>query len=354
MEPIRKKKESFGRLLRRLCAVISALLLVTALPLGIAATEGEDFKYEGLTLCPGGCAFGVKFSTKGVLVVSLSEIKGLAPAKDAGIHPKDLLLKIDGQEVNKVKEVAALVTASEGRPMTVVLEREGKEKTVTLTAVKDEAGQYTAGMLLRDSSAGIGTVTYVDTESGLFGGLGHGICDIDTGVLMPLARGSAMKVRVGGVVKGLAGHPGEIKGYFLAERNGSVFSNTDWGVFGAFSSLPEGISDPLPVASRYEVKEGKAEIISTLGDDGPKHYEIEITKIDREGTDNKNFAITVTDARLKERAGGIVQGMSGSPIIQNGKLIGAVTHVLVSDPTKGYGIFIENMLDAAKSIQENE
>ncbi|MBQ2735118.1 MAG: SpoIVB peptidase [Clostridia bacterium] len=353
------RRKGRGRLVKRLLAVAIALLLclpVTALAAEPAET-GEtmagprSFRYEGMSLCPGGCAFGVKFSTKGVLVVGLSPVKRedgkeISPAETAGVKVKDILLAVNETEIHSVKDLAEMVTASEGKPLTLSVERGGKTGTLTLTPVKTKEG-YKAGMWLRDSTAGIGTVTYVNPETGEFGGLGHGICDVDTGVLMPLDRGSVMKVEIGGVVKGLSGKPGEIKGYFKHDRCGSIMSNTLCGVFGIFTEMPEGISEAVPVGSRHDVKEGEAEIICTLGDDGPKHYKIEISKIDRDGTDNKNFVITVTDKTLKERTGGIVQGMSGSPILQNGKLIGAVTHVLVNDPAKGYGIFIENMLDAA-------
>ncbi len=350
-----RRKEK-GRFVKRLCAVMAALLLclpMTAFAAGTgdAMAEPRAFRYEGMSLCPGGCAFGVKFSTKGVLVVGTSAVKTadgkeVNPAETAGIKVKDILLTADGKEIASVKELEGAITASGGKPLALTVDRGGKTKNLTLTPAKTKDG-YKAGMWLRDSTAGIGTVTYVDPETGEFGGLGHGICDVDTGVLMPLDRGSVMKVEIGGVVKGQVGKPGEIRGYFKPDRCGNVMSNTEWGVFGAFRETPEGVSEAIPVGSRHDVTEGEAEIICTLGDDGPKHYKIEISKIDRDGTDNKNFVITVTDKTLKARTGGIVQGMSGSPIIQNGKLIGAVTHVLVNDPAKGYGIFIENMLDAA-------
>ena len=344
--------ERFARraLIVTVCLLLSLPLLAQAAETGETMSEPGHFRYEGMSLCPGGCAVGVKFSTRGVLVVGLSAVRcedrELSPAEDAGIKVKDILLTVNGTEVNAVKEVSRAVTESEGTPLALTVERNGKVKALTLTPVKTKDG-YRAGMWLRDSTAGIGTVTYVDPETGEFGGLGHGICDVDTGTLMPLKRGSAMKVEIGGVVKGQAGRPGEIKGYFKPERCGNVLCNTVCGVFGVFSEMPQGVSDAIPVASRYELTEGEAEIICTLGDDGPKHYTVEISKIDRNGTDNKNFVITVTDKALKERTGGIVQGMSGSPILQNGKLVGAVTHVLINDPAKGYGIFIENMLDTA-------
>ncbi|MBE6636355.1 MAG: SpoIVB peptidase [Ruminococcaceae bacterium] len=356
------RKQTYQRkaasLFRLLVIGVITLSCLFSLPLAVAArndseamAKREPFRYEGRMLCPGGVPFGVKFTTDGVLVVGISAVKNegeaRTPAADAGICVKDILTAVDGKATERVKDVAEAVAASEGKAITITLRREGEEQTVTLTPVLGEDGVYHAGLWLRDSTAGIGTVTYVEPETGAFGGLGHGICDVDTGVLMPLKRGSVMKVVIGGVVKGQAGQPGEIKGYFRSERSGTVLSNTVCGVFGVFAEKPSQIEEAIPVGSRYEVKEGQAEVICTLGDDGPQHYTVTISKITRNGTDNKNFVVTVTDAALIERTGGIVQGMSGSPIIQNGKLIGAVTHVLINDPTRGYGIFIENMLDTA-------
>lgn len=326
---------------------VALLLSSSAFSVSAAGTENGERR-----LCVGGFAFGVRFNTKGVLVIGTDEItsggKGIDPAKEAGIKAKDIVLSIDGIEVTSAADIAEKVAASGGKELKFTLARDGKELNVTLTPARDdESGIYRAGLQLRDSMAGIGTVTYVDPESGAYGGLGHGICDPETGVLMPLLRGSAMKVGIGGVVKGKSGKPGEIKGYFLSERSGNVLSNTACGVFGYFSGKPD-LSESVPIAKRYDVKEGKAEIYCTLGDDGICKYEIEISKINRLSTsDNKSFVITVTDEALKERTGGIIQGMSGSPIVQDGKLVGAVTHVLIADPTKGYGIFIENMLSQA-------
>ncbi len=340
----------------RLLLLTVALLLCLPLTVGaVSSAEGTmsepgGFRYEGLCLCPGGCAFGIKCYTRGVLVVGLSPVRSedgeRQPAKDAGLKVKDLLLSVDGVEVNTVRDVSEAVTGSDGRALALTVEREGREKTLTLTPCLTKDG-YQAGMWLRDSTAGIGTVTYVDPVTGEFGGLGHRICGPDTGALMPLRRGSAMAVEIGGVVKGQVGRPGEIKGYFRAERLGTVLGNTGNGVFGVFSAPPRAVGEPLPVGSRRELTEGEATLLCTLGDDGPQAYTVMISEIDRQGTDNKNFVVTVTDETLKARTGGIVQGMSGSPIIQDGKLVGAVTHVLVNDPARGYGIFIENMLDTA-------
>ena len=204
---------------------------------------------------------------------------------------------------------------------------------------------YKAGLCLKDSTSGIGTVTYIDPETGIFGGLGHGICDAKSGRLVPLSKGIIMDVTINGVNKGKIGAAGELKGAFNVKRLGSLISNTDSGVFGVINTdditPPEG---PLPVAKKEEVKEGTAYIWCTLDKGTPCKYKVLITNVDTSCTGIKNFRVKVVDPNLLSKTGGIVQGMSGSPIIQNGKIIGAVTHVLVNDPTSGYGIFIENML----------
>ena len=340
-------KSRFVRVIITALTVCSLLLSFCIISVSAAETTEKAEK----RLCVGGFAFGVRFGTVGVLVTDtpsvISDGRKLTPALDAGIKVKDIITKVNGTEVNTAESVSLLIGKSEGGA-DITVKRGESEITVKVIPVKEDVtGIYRAGLKLKDSMAGIGTVTYVDPETGEFGGLGHGICDPETGVLMPLRSGSAMSVEIGGVIKGKSGRPGEIKGYFLSERTGNVKSNTVCGVFGYFSSLPS-LKDPIPIGTRDEIKEGKATVYSTLGDDGVKAYEIEITKIDRGSTDNKSFVITVTDPQLKARSGGIVQGMSGSPIVQDGKLVGAVTHVLISDPTRGYGVFIENMLNAGK------
>ena len=198
---------------------------------------------------------------------------------------------------------------------------------------------------MRDSASGIGTVTFVDPESGLFGGLGHGVCDGDTGALVPLSRGSVLSVDLKGAVRGECGKPGELRGSFTGKRLGAVVTNSECGVFGILAKAPETPYAPMPVATAREVKEGSATVLCTLDGEGIREYAVEISHIDHSARPTKSFTVRVTDPALLEKTGGIVQGMSGSPIIQNGKLVGAVTHVLINDPTTGYGIFIENMLN---------
>jgi stage IV sporulation protein B len=305
-------------------------------------------RLSSLSLIVGGMPFGLRMQTKGVLVVGVGEVKcgtkTYTPAKDAGLRARDVITEIDGNTVSDVTAVTARIGACGGNKLTFTVLREGKVLTLTVNPVRAEDGKWAAGLLIRDSASGIGTVTFLDPDTGVFGGLGHGVCDGESGALIPISRGTVLSVRVSGVVKGERGKPGELRGAFSGSRLGSLTENSECGVFGVLTTIPEGLGDPVPVAEAGEVREGKASIRCTLGDDGIGEYEIEITHIDRSARPTKSFTIRITDARLLSRTGGIVQGMSGSPIIQNGKLVGAVTHVLVDDPTSGYGIFLENML----------
>lgn len=308
------------------------------------------------SLIPGGYPFGVKFTTLGVLVVGFRDINGAGgttnPAKAAGLRPKDIITSINATAIESAQALADLVSASNGKPLSVTYRRGNDEQTATLAPVQDEQGVWRTGLYVRDSGAGIGTLTYIDPETLSFGGLGHGICDIDTGELMPLRRGNVVSVTVNGINRGTAGKPGEIKGYFHTDKLGSLRQNSPCGVFGVLSAIPSNVkNEAIPVASREEVRVGEAEILCTLTSGQRQSYRVTLSAIDRSATGSKCFAIQVTDPALLEQTGGIVQGMSGSPIIQNGKLVGAVTHVLISDPARGYGIFIDNMLSAAQQSQ---
>ena len=319
-----------------------------------ASTRASNIDYSELKLYVGGIPFGVKFMTEGVIVTEITNVKtqngSKSPAKDAGLKANDVILKINGEAVADSTHISQVAENSNGQPIKIVYSRNGKQQTTTLNPVYcTDEGKYKTGMFVRDSGAGIGTVTYIDPQTLSFGGLGHGICDSQTGRLISMQRGSVVGVTINGVVKGLSGAPGEVSGYFSSGKNGALLKNTDCGVFGAFATLPQGFSGELmSVGTRREITSGKAYILSTLDGTTPQKYEIEISNIQTESTSNKCFTVKVTDPALIEKTGGIIQGMSGSPIIQNGKLVGAVTHVLINDPTTGYGIFIENMLNAAQ------
>lgn len=314
-------------------------------------TVNTELDYSTLKLYPGGIPFGVKFMTQGVIITGFSDVTTasgkVCPATDAGLRQNDIILKINGETVTDASHLSGVAESSGGAPIKLTYERDGKQATASLTPAKcTEDGKYKTGMYVRDSGAGIGTVTYIVPETLSFGGLGHGICDASTGKLVSMQRGSVVGVTINGVVKGLSGTPGEVRGYFSSGKTGTLLKNTDCGVFGAFASLPDGlVCEPMSVGTRNEVKTGKAYILSTLDGTTPKKYEIEISDIRLDSTTNKCFTVKVTDPALLEKTGGIIQGMSGSVILQNDKIIGAVTHVLVNDPTTGYGIFIENMLN---------
>ncbi len=314
------------------------------------ASQSVSFSKD-ILLYPGGMPFGVKFMTEGVLIVGFCDVQGKGAAGNpsivAGLRAGDTILRVNGNLLTCASELNDIVENGNGATVTLRYCREGKEYETTLTPVYSSAeGRYKSGAYVRDSGAGIGTVTFIVPETYAFGGLGHGICDADTGELIPIQRGSVVGVTINGVIKGLAGAPGEVKGYFSSGKTGSLIENTECGVYGVFGSLPKGChSDPMPIGTRDELKCGKSYVYCTLDSNTVERYEIEISEIRRDATSNKCFTVKVTDPRLLEKTGGIIQGMSGSPIIQNGKLVGAVTHVLINDPTTGYGIFIENMLN---------
>ena len=230
----------------------------------------------------------------------------------------------------------------------LLIERAGKKQTVKLLPARSKVdSKFKAGLWVRDSSAGIGTVTFYDRKNGIFAGLGHAVCDVDTGEELPISGGDVVNAAVKGCYKGKDGSPGELCGVFAPGEIGELYENCGIGVYGAFSELPK--TGEMPVAIADEVKNGKAQIISTVDADGPQYYDIEITKIYTK-SGQRNMIIEVRDKRLIEKTGGIVQGMSGSPIVQNGMLVGAVTHVFINDPLKGYAIFAQTMAEEAERI----
>lgn len=306
-------------------------------------------------LIPCGTPFGIRLFTNGVMVVGTSDIpteKGMVnPAACAGIKTGDIIQKINGKKVNQNEEVAVLVEKSNGKPLELELERNGEIFTATLhPAICETDHLYKAGLWVRDSTAGIGTMTFYDPETGTFGGLGHAICDTDTGEIMPLRSGDILPVTICGIAKGQKGCPGELRGYFSDDAAiGNLCANVQAGVYGDLEDPFKG--KELSLALKQEVTTGKVQILTTIDEKGPQYYDAEIESIDlhnQSGT--KNMVLHITDPKLLNATGGIVQGMSGSPIIQNNKLIGAVTHVFVNDPTRGYGIFAENMLNVSQSV----
>lgn len=310
---------------------------------------GKDDKKEkvdeSISLIPGGGVFGVKIKQKYVTVTESSGI----PALKSG----DVILSINGVEVGSAAEVKQIVQKSGGKSLTIRALHQGQEIGVEIMpSLKD--GEYSIGLSLRDGAAGLGTITFIDPETGVFGGLGHGICDSDSGEVISLGSGDVCPVILGGIHKGECGKPGELCGVLTDDDIGDLTINSECGVFGVLTNSASLNSQSIPIGKRDEVTEGTATIISTLKNGKTAEYKIEIYDIDRNSDGSKSFRIRVTDETLKAITGGIVRGMSGSPIVQNGKLIGAVTHVMVADPTEGYGIFIENMLSAAQLPQQKK
>ena len=302
---------------------------------------------EDRTLIPGGQAVGVALHTDGVLVV------GGGAQKKSPLKQGDVIMSVQGVRVKSAKELSRQISTANSDQVTLGVLRGGDEISLQASTPPDESdGKRRLGVWVRDSTAGVGTLSYIDPKTQAYGALGHAIVDGDTGSLLTVTDGAIMQARIVGVTKGEAGRAGELRGSFLSEniQIGSIEKNTQSGVYGSMTQQPQGLlyPDGLPIATGSAVKEGPATIISSVDSAGAREYEIEIVRCYAQAQDGqKDMLIRVTDEALIEKTGGIVQGMSGSPIIQDGKLVGAVTHVLVNDPTRGYGIFIENMLDAA-------
>lgn len=303
------------------------------------------------SLIAAGTPLGIRFRTDGVVITGVRPISEAerSPALDAGLRRGDVITHINETKIDGAESLQNAVKGSEG-DVTVKYLRAGREMTATVSPMSDSEGERMLGLWIRESASGIGTVTFIDPSDGTFAGLGHGICDPESGALLPMAEGTAQDVILTGITAGKRGSPGELHGFFSGKQSGKLTANTFSGITGIFSSVPEGLENEIyPVGKKDDVHEGQAYIFTTVDGEGRKKYEITISKIDTSGS-QKNFTVTVTDPALLEKTGGIIQGMSGSPIIQDGKLIGAVTHVLVSDPTSGYGILIENMLSAGQTV----
>lgn len=320
----------------------------------IKATHINVISEPGLT--PGGTPFGIKLFTRGVMVIDINDVQTnggvVNPARLAGIIKGDVILSIDSNEVSSNEQVADIIERSNGRSLPVTIKRDANIIKSILSPMESSIdGKYKSGIWVRDSSAGIGTVTYYIQNDYSFAGLGHGICDVDTGKIMPLDSGEVCKVSINSVLKGQVGTPGELRGSFASNDSiGTLMLNNEAGIYGVLEEAPNSLQ-PVKLRLKQKIKTGPAQIISTLDNTGPQQYNINIDKIDlNPKTMTKNMMITVTDATLLAKTGGIVQGMSGSPIIQDGELVGAVTHVFVNNPQKGYGIFAENMINFTSKL----
>lgn len=300
-----------------------------------------------------GNTIGVKLKLDGILVIGISDVEKngqkTIPVRNSGIKPGNIITQINGKAIESIDELIDEIDNSEGKPIEIAYQS-GYERSVAMISpvMSSDDKKYHIGLWVRDSTAGIGTLTFYDSKTGHFGALGHGITDIDTGTLMLVDSGEIMESSILGVKMGKSGEPGELKGIFTeSTRLGIIQSNSDIGIYGKLDKDAANRikGKEFPVGVRAEISEGPAVILSNIDGKTIEEYDIEIQRVSRQNLNgSKGMIIKITDERLLHATGGIVQGMSGSPIIQNGKIIGAVTHVLVNDPTRGYGIFIENML----------
>lgn len=306
---------------------------------------------------PIGETVGIDLKTKGVVVEDLKEYDDgsgnkYSPAKDAGLQAGDIITQINGVTIEESGDIKDALDKSGGSDVTLKIERDGQEKQITITPVKNEEGSYELGLWLRDGMMGLGTITYYDDDTGEYGALGHPISDPQTETILPADDGEIYEARITDITKGQAGTPGQLKGDIDMTSNiGTIDANTAFGIYGQIENadIASGKTE-IEVAGEDEIQLGKAHILSSISGE-EKEYEVEITRVYTDGaTTGKTMMLTVTDDELLALTGGIVQGMSGSPIIQNGKLIGAVTHVLINDPTKGYGIGIKTMLETAEKV----
>lgn len=296
----------------------------------------------------GGENIGITLNSTGILIVGVYDVNNSSPASDAGLKSGDMITTVNKEKVNNIEEMAQKINDSSKDSVSVGYLRDGKKETTTLKLYKDENNVYKTGLYVKDSVTGIGTLTFIDPETKLFGALGHEIQEQTTGKLLEIKDGKIFDSTVTGVVPSSDGTPGEKKAKYDANKTvGDVATNTTQGIFGTYTSeLPN--KDTYKVAKPSQIKTGKAKILTVLNGSEIKEYEINITKINEGKQKNKNFVFEITDKELLDKTNGIIQGMSGSPIIQGEYVIGAVTHVVVDNPHKGYGIFITNMLEEAE------
>ena len=306
------------------------------------------------TVVPLGNVIGLKLYTDGVLVVGVTEVenvdnKKVKPYENSNIDEGDMIIAVNNKAITNTAELVQEVNKSDGKSLELKYVRNGEILTSSITPEKVEDNQYKLGIWVRDSAAGVGTISFYEPSTGMFAALGHGIMDVDTGDLITIARGSIVTSNIVSIQKGEKGKPGEIRGSIVNQSViGEISKNTKLGIFGKLSNLGAlniNTSNAIPVASRDEIELGKAKIVCMLENNKKEEYDVEIQKVFlNNNEDNKSMVIKITDSRLLAQTGGIIQGMSGSPIIQNGKLIGVVTHVFVSDPTMGYGVFSDLMI----------
>lgn len=310
---------------------------------------------------PGGETIGMKLYTNGVLVVGMSEIQGIdnnkyKPYENSGIEEGDMIVEIDEKAITCTADLISEVNNSMGNNLDVSYVRNGNKYNTKIIPTKTDSNEYKLGLWVRDAAAGVGTITFYDSETGMFAALGHGIIDVDTQQIINISTGDVVTSNIISIIKGQKGKPGEIRGSIENGKTiGKVYNNTEFGIFGKLNNTAKmqlNTAKEIEILPRTEIQTGKAKIICTIENNKEEEYEIEIDKIYKNNSlDNKSMVIKVTDERLIEKTGGIIQGMSGSPIIQNGKFVGAVTHVMVNDPKIGYGVFADMMLKQMREVK---
>ena len=325
--------------------------LLNIIPVKTSNISTSKRKYVVL----GGQVFGIKLYTDGIVVVSTDTVETendiVNPSELAGIKVGDIIKFIDGVQIKSTLHLVELIQNSKGKELSVKILRDNKIKTVKLQAYKDKlTGEYKAGIWVRDSTAGLGTVTFYNDETNTFAGLGHAVYDVDTESIMPIKYGEMSEAYVSKYYKSSNGNIGELCGVFTGKSNGTLYLNNETGIYGTTNTQMNGTT--VPVAVKQEIKEGNAQIFCTIDNSKPKYYSIKIIKVDMNANEsNQDMIIEITDKELLAKTGGIVQGMSGAPIIQNGMLVGAVTHVFVNNPKQGYGIFAETMLEQTERLE---
>lgn len=322
----------------------------------VAQTEAvvSDRKYVTV----GGDLIGIKIYTDGLLVVGTDDVVSaegnVSPAENCGIRPGDIITHVNDEVITSVNAFSGIVSLNKGENIGLTVKRDNDIYYYSLKPVFCESeNKYRCGLWLKDSTAGIGTLTFTDPDTGMFASLGHAICDSETKSVLKVSDGDIYTASVKGCDKGQKGSTGQIKGTFMTDDVGDIIDNNEFGLYGTFSSATSTDNQVYPLASQGEIKTGPAKIISTVSDNCRQMYDIEIEKINFSNSpESRSLVIKITDPELLAITGGIVQGMSGSPIIQDGKLVGAVTHVFLNDPSKGYGIFAETMLEIMNNLSE--
>lgn len=326
--------------------------ILGVIPVGQISAEKTDRKYVNV----GGDIIGIRLYTDGLLVVSTEDVVtadgNINPCEKCGIQTGDIILEINDEIVCSISDFSNVVSASKGNSISITVLRNDEKLYFSLTPVYSEAeGKYRCGLWLRDSTAGIGTLTFADPDNGMFASLGHAICDSETQSVLPVGEGDILSAEISGVTPGEKGATGQIKGNFGDKILGQLLDNNEFGVYGTYCDSDVLYGDLLPVASQTEIEVGEAQILCNVDGQGTEYYDIEIEKITYSNSKaSRSMVIKVTDPDLLSVTGGIIQGMSGSPIVQNGMLVGAVTHVFLNDPTRGYGIFAETMISEAERI----